>query len=152
MSDRRRGNGFGKFLTGVAIGVGIGILFAPKSGEETRKELKEKFDELYEKIKDIKIEDVRLAITKKVQEIKDGIADLDREKVAAIAKEKAAKIKTKAEELYTTAKEKATPAVQKAANDVRLKTIEVLKDTVNKLENTDKKVEKPKKETKDTNK
>ena len=152
MSDRRRGNGFGKFLTGVAIGVGIGILFAPKSGEETRKELKEKFDELYEKIKDIKIEDVRLAITKKVQEIKDGIADLDREKVAAIAKEKAAKIKAKAEELYTTAKEKATPAVQKAANDVRLKTIEVLKDTVNKLENTDKKVEKPKKETKDTNK
>ena len=152
MSDRRRGNGFGKFLTGVAIGVGIGILFAPKSGEETRKELKEKFDELYEKIKDIKIEDVRLAITKKVQEIKDGIADLDREKVAAIAKEKAAKIKTKAEELYTTAKEKATPAVQKAANDVRLKTIEVLKDTVNKLENTDKKVEKPKKEVKDTNK
>ena len=152
MSDRRRGNGFGKFLTGVAIGVGIGILFAPKSGEETRKELKEKFDELYEKIKDIKIEDVRLAITKKVQEIKDGIADLDREKVAAIAKEKAAKIKAKAEELYTTAKEKATPAVQKAANDVRLKTIEVLKDTVNKLENTDKKVEKPKKEVKDTNK
>ena len=94
----KNGNGFGKFLTGVAIGVGIGILFAPKSGEETRRELKEKFDELYEKIKDIKIEDVRLAITKKIQEIKDGIADLDREKVAAIAKEKAAKIKAKAEE------------------------------------------------------
>ena len=42
----KNGNGFGKFLTGVAIGVGIGILFAPKSGEETRRELKEKFDEI----------------------------------------------------------------------------------------------------------
>ena len=148
----KKGNGFGKFLTGVAIGVGIGILFAPKSGEETRRELKEKFDELYEKVKDIKIEDVKEAITKKVQEIKDGIADLDREKVAAIAKEKAQKVKVKAEELYTTAKEKATPAVQKVANDVRIKTIEVLKDTVTKLENADKKNDKPKKEIKDTSK
>ena len=36
----RRG-GLGKFLAGAAIGVGLGILFAPKSGAETRKELKE---------------------------------------------------------------------------------------------------------------
>ena len=151
MSERRNG-GLGKFLTGVAIGVGIGILFAPKSGEETRKELKEKIDELYAKVKDLKMEDVKEAIQNKIQEIKDGIADLDREKVAAIAKEKAEQIKEKAEELYSTAKEKASPVVAKVANDVRVKTIEVLKDTVNKLENAGKNKEKKKKEVKDTTK
>ncbi len=151
MAERRSG-GFGKFLTGVAIGVGLGILFAPKSGEETRKELKAKLDDLYAKIKDLKMEDVKEAISNKVQEIKDGIADLDREKVVEIAKEKAAVVKEKAEELYTTAKEKATPVIAKAANDVRLKTIDVLKETVKKLENVGENKEKKKKEEKDTKK
>ena len=36
-------------LTGVIAGIAAGILFAPKSGEETRKELKEAFDEAKEK-------------------------------------------------------------------------------------------------------
>ena len=42
-------NGFGKFALGAAIGAGLGLLFAPKSGEEARKELKEAACELYEK-------------------------------------------------------------------------------------------------------
>ena len=37
----------------------------------------------------------KAAIEKKVQEIKDELADLDKEKVLAIAKEKAAAIKEK---------------------------------------------------------
>ncbi len=151
MAERRSG-GFGKFLTGVAIGVGLGILFAPKSGEETRKELKAKIDELYAKIKDLKMEDVKVAIQNKIKDIKEGIADLDREKVVAIAKEKAAAIKEKAEDLYNTAKEKASPAISKIANDVRVKTIEVLNDTVKKLENAGENKEKKIKEVKDTNK
>ena len=32
-------NGFGKFALGAAIGAGLGLLFAPKSGEENRKAL-----------------------------------------------------------------------------------------------------------------
>ena len=36
--------GFGKFLGGIALGAGLGILFAPKSGEETRKDLKLKIE------------------------------------------------------------------------------------------------------------
>ena len=51
--------GFGKFVAGVAVGVGIGVLFAPKSGSETREELKLKMDELIEKAKKIKKEDVK---------------------------------------------------------------------------------------------
>ena len=40
--SKERKSGFGKFLLGAGIGVGLGILFAPKSGKETRQELKEK--------------------------------------------------------------------------------------------------------------
>ena len=52
-------NGFGKFLTGALIGAGIGMLFAPKSGKELRKELKEKYDELIRRAKDIDIDEVK---------------------------------------------------------------------------------------------
>ena len=37
MSNKK--SGFGKFLAGAALGAGLGILFAPKSGKDTRKEL-----------------------------------------------------------------------------------------------------------------
>lgn len=36
----RRGDGGSAFIVGLAIGAGIALLFAPRSGEETRRELK----------------------------------------------------------------------------------------------------------------
>ena len=41
--------GFGKFLGGLALGAGLGILFAPDSGENTRKVLKKKIEDLIRK-------------------------------------------------------------------------------------------------------
>jgi gas vesicle protein len=38
-------DGFASFLVGVAVGVGLGILFAPKTGEETRELIRQKADE-----------------------------------------------------------------------------------------------------------
>jgi len=38
-------------LTGMFIGTAIGILFAPKAGKETRKDIREKSEELVEKSK-----------------------------------------------------------------------------------------------------
>ncbi len=111
--------GIGKFIAGAAVGVGLGVLFAPKSGKETRAELKEKCDELIQKIKEIDVAEVRENLAAKVEEIKKEISELDREKVGAIAKEKAVAIKNKTEELFKEAKEKATPAVQKAAAELK---------------------------------
>lgn len=53
MSKEKKRRGFGKFLAGAALGAGLGVLFAPKKGSETRKELKQKIDELIAKLKEV---------------------------------------------------------------------------------------------------
>ncbi len=129
-----KGNGLGKFIAGAAVGAGLGILFAPKSGKETRKELKQKIDEMINKIKDIDIADVRNSLLNKIESIKKELSELDKEKVLEIAKEKAAAIKEKMDDLVSEAKEKATPVIEKAMEELRTKTVDVLKDTIKKLE------------------
>jgi len=44
MSDEG-GSGFGWFLAGLGIGAAIGMLYAPKSGQETREELRRRAEE-----------------------------------------------------------------------------------------------------------
>ena len=127
-------NGVGKFVAGAAIGVGLGVLLAPKPGEETRKELKIKFEELLEKVKGLKVDDVKEYFEVKIEEIKKDLSELDKEKALEIAKEKGELIKDKIDELATQAKEKATPAIEKAIGEVRNKVIDFLKDTAKKLE------------------
>lgn len=132
-------SGLGKFLAGAAIGAGIGILFAPRKGSETRAQLKAKLNELMAQIKNIDMEEVKEEFNIKVEEIKAGLADLDKEKVLEIAKEKAAQLKEKAQELVDLAIDKGTPVLRDAAEEVRLKAIEVTKDVLKKLEKEEKK-------------
>lgn len=138
MSKDKKKSGFGKFLAGAAIGAGLGILFAPKKGSKTRQELKEKLDELANKVKGIDVDEVRESIEAKIEEIKEELKDLDKEKVLKIAKEKGAELKKKSEELVNLAVEKGTPVLQNAAEEVRQKTIVVVKEVLNKLENKEK--------------
>lgn len=138
MSKEKNNKGLGKFLIGAAIGAGLGILFAPKKGSETRRELKQKLDDLTAKVKGIDAGEVKEAIELKIKEIKDELADLDKEKVLKIAKAKAKAIKEKSEELVNLAVEKGTPMLQKAADEVREKTIVVVKEVLNKLEKKEK--------------
>ncbi len=130
--------GWGKFVLGAGIGAGLGILFAPKKGSETRRELKEKADELIAKAKDVKMEDVKEKIEEKIDELKAEIKDLDREKVLKIAKQKGELIKEKATELVQIAKDKGTPVLRDAAMDVREKAIKVLEETIARLEKSSK--------------
>lgn len=51
--------GYGKMLAGVGIGLGLGLLFAPRKGSETRKMLKDKMEELVNKVKDIDVAEVK---------------------------------------------------------------------------------------------
>jgi gas vesicle protein len=134
-----RNRGYGKFVLGAAIGAGLGLLFAPKKGEELRKDLKVKLDELVAQAKDIDVEEVKKEFNRKVEDIKMGLVDLDKEKALDIAKEKGAQLKDKAQELVDLAVEKGTPVLKKTANDVLEKVIQVSKETQKKLSKAEKK-------------
>ena len=126
--------GLGKFVAGAAVGAGLGILFAPKKGTEIRKELKEKIDDLLDKIKSLDKEDIQKEFEQKINEIKKELEDLDKEKVLKIAKKKGEDIKEQAQKLVDLAVEKGTPVLEKAANEVREKAIDVTKSVLDKLE------------------
>ena len=137
--SKEKKSGLGKFLAGAAIGAGLGILFAPRKGSETRSALKAKINDLVAQIKNIDMEEVKEEFSRKVEEIKEGLADLDKEKVLEIAKEKATQLKEKAQELVDLAIDKGTPMLRDAAEEVRLKAIDVTKDVLKKLEKGEKK-------------
>lgn len=126
--------GYGKLLVGLGVGAGLGLLFAPKRGSETRKELKAKLDELYAKVKEIDKEEVKKNIVKKIDDIKKELSSLDKEKVTKIAKEQASNIQSKAEELYKYAVEKGTPVLESAVDEVRTQAIKLTKEITKKLE------------------
>ncbi|MBQ6323950.1 MAG: YtxH domain-containing protein [Bacilli bacterium] len=126
--------GFGKFFAGAALGAGLGLLFAPKKGEEVRKELKAKMDEFVDYLKDIDTKEVKKEFNKKIDEIKKELADLDKEKALQLAKDKSADLMARAEDLVDMAKEKGTPLLKKAAEEVLDSVIKVSKDTLKKLE------------------
>ncbi len=137
-----RKKGFGKLLFGIAVGVGLGFLFAPEEGSKTRKKLKGKMEETLEKAKEINLSDVKESIVEKVEELKQEIADLDKEKVLAIAKKQSEIIKTKAEELYKYTVKKGTPVLEKAVDEVRIQAIKVAKEVISKLEKEEPKTRK----------
>ena len=132
-----RKSGLGKLLAGIGIGAGLGLLLAPKSGEETRSDLKKKINEFIDEAKKVDVNEVKDEFLNKVDEIKAELSDLDKEKALKIAKEKSEDLKKKAAELVDLAKEKGTPVLENAANDVRLKAIDVTKESLKKLENKD---------------
>ena len=132
-------SGMGKFLLGAGIGAGLALLFAPQEGSKTRKELKDKLAVLYEKAKEIDVEDVKADVLQRVEELRMQVKDLDKEKALDIAKSHAKKIEKKANELYDIAKEKSAPVVEKAAKEVKETALKAAKEVVNKLETEEKK-------------
>ena len=122
------------FLWGAALGLGAGMLFAPKKGSETRKELKIKLDEMLVKLKEVDYDEVRENIEVKIYEIKNELRDLDKEKVLDIAKKKAADLQKMSSELVNYAVEKGTPILQKSADSIKEKVIKVSKEVIEKLE------------------
>ena len=67
--------GFGKFLGGLAIGAGLGILFAPDKGENTRKVLAKKVDELLKKLNEIDLDEVKDELLFRVESLQAELSE-----------------------------------------------------------------------------
>lgn len=89
---------FGKcmvaFLSGAALGVTIGILYAPDKGERTRKKIVKKSKDFKDAVTD-RLEDLVESAEEIVDELKDSAADFIRknEEAAEEAKNRRAKAK-----------------------------------------------------------
>ncbi len=130
-----KNSGFKKFALGAIIGAGIGILFAPKKGSETRKELKDKLNDLVVKVKSLNKEDIKMAVEGKVKDIQSAVNDLDSETVLNSAKKKAKKLQGMVEELGNFIADKSTPAIDKTIDAIKVNTDKVVDSVLKKLEN-----------------
>ena len=133
------------FLLGAGVGLALGLLFAPKSGKETREDLSKMLKDLIEKAKEIDVVEVKNAIIVKTKELQNTIRDLDKETAKQMILDKSREVKIKAQELVDLAIEKGTPLVEKTAKKVKTKTAELLKNTAEKLEEPKKVVKRTKK-------
>lgn len=131
-------SGIGKLLLGLGTGIGLGVLFAPKKGSETREELKTKTTELVNKVKNTNFDDIKDNIEEKINEIKCELDDLDKERVLNVAKEKSKAIKKQIEELYEVAKDKTTPVITDTLDNLREYAIKITKEVLEKLEKENK--------------
>lgn len=127
--------GLGKFALGAGIGAALGMLFAPKKGEEMRKELKIRLDDLVEKVRSMDMDDVRDYVEQRIDELKDDLENLNKEQVLEEAQKKAEQLRVKAEELVEYAIENGTPVIEKSANAVKEKIIETSECVIKKLKN-----------------
>ena len=134
MSKEKKGTGFGKFLGGIAIGAGLGVLFAPDKGENTRKVLSKKIEDLVAKLKEIDMDEVKDELLYKVETLQADLKNLDKEKAKDLVLKEAQNIKDKAEDIYEYAIEKGTPVVEKAADEVRKQALKVVKEVEKKLQ------------------
>ena len=79
------GSFFGGLLAGAAIGAVLALLYAPKSGEDTRKDIKRTIGNLEEELESLKIKlkekggELKEDIKKRIEEIENRIAHLTAE-------------------------------------------------------------------------
>ncbi len=135
----KKKSSIGKFFTGLGVGAALGVLFSPKKGSETRKEIKNKYDEIMAELSEMDLGEIKDLFLLKINEIKEDLENIDGEKVLKMAQKKGQEIKTKTDELIKIAKKNASPMIEKVANEVKENAINVIEKTLNKLKDSDKK-------------
>lgn len=123
----------GALVAGIGIGAAAGLLLAPKSGEETRKDIRKKAKQIGKKVKDIDLNQVKEDLVKEFDKFKNEMKDMDKDKAMKLAKEQGTKLLAKCENLITMAKEKSAPMIEKTGKDIKKKLSEMLADASEKL-------------------
>ena len=70
----------GALVAGIGIGAAAGLLLAPKSGEETRKDIQKKAKQIGKKVKDIDLNQVKEDLVKEFDKFKNEMKDMDKDK------------------------------------------------------------------------
>ena len=70
--ERDGGGGLGSFVLGALIGAGLALLLAPKSGEETQEELKERARKL-RVVAEGRVRDAQRQLEERLEEAREGV-------------------------------------------------------------------------------
>lgn len=119
---------------GAAVGAGLGIMFAPKKGSETREDLKKAINDLKSKIKNINIKETKKSLEDKVSKLEEDIESLYEEDILGNVKKKSKEILHNIEDLMKISKEKGEDMIEETIFNLKTKAIEVTEDIQNKLE------------------
>ncbi|MDD2625825.1 MAG: hypothetical protein PHR55_03615, partial [Bacilli bacterium] len=102
--------------------------------KETRQDLSKKMTEMFDQLKDLDMEEVKVNIEGKIKEINKEIKSLDKEKVIEMAKEKGEVLAKKAGELVDLAKQSGKPVVEEATKSIKTSISDLAKQVIEKLE------------------
>ena len=117
------------FLAGTVVGTALGVLFAPKSGKETREELKK----MATKAKDVDLDDIREFVVEKSADIEDKLSKLSKEKVLKDAKTRAKEIKKDISNLYDSIKDISEDVLQDSVKALKKKADSTIEKVLEKL-------------------
>lgn len=70
--DRGGGSGLGSFVLGALIGAGVALLFAPKTGEETQEELKERARKLKASA-EVRVREAQQHLEERLEAAREGV-------------------------------------------------------------------------------
>lgn len=139
---------FGHFLTGALVGVGLGIIFAPKEGSKTRNELQKSLKQLVDSIKEIDLEETKAHFFDKVSELQKELSSISKEEATDYIKDKISIVKEKCDDLKKEANKEDLPAIEKQIDEIKEKSIYLLKQIMEEIKEEEKLPEVVKKKTK----
>lgn len=116
------------FFTGALIGLGVGLLLAPKENSLTKEKLKNSLEELLDRASDIDIEELKNSFLDRLSNLKEDLVDMpDKTKISFI-QNKLDKIKNTCNDIIDIAKEKKVIKIETAAKTVLNKVEEILNE------------------------
>lgn len=108
-------------VASAAVGAGLGIMFAPKKGSDTRKDIMKALNKVADKVKNFSKEDVKKDFEKKIKSIEKRLESLNNEKEVKKVHKKANELKDSVEDLWNSAYEKGDEVIQKAVDELKTK-------------------------------